>query len=441
MADDLGVMIEAPEVEETEPVADETSTDALAESTELTPETGSADEPPKEEDPYSTKFTREMRSSLKAWRDSNPGDSQIAKFSRQILANHERLVAFSQMEPKGIDGLREKYALLDGLTHGESRGVDALAAIQGQLQEVEQTDELLAQGDPRAFDALGEAFNDGLTKLAPAYLERIGKTDPEALNRAVMPYIVSTLQQSDLVKHYNDLVDVLNSQNDPRFNDQTKMQFTIQSLARMGQWLNGLQEKAVVPPAGPNKERETFDQERSKFQEEKVTTHWEAKIYPQTRQFVDAKFKELFAPYQSRLKLPPEALDDAKADFRRRLNAAGEADKPYMGQISVYRKQGMANPDAVVNFVRSGLARHVKPVMDSMMKARGYTAFLAGRTKAPVATNGNGKVTQGPTLANVEVRTVKPRDEEIDHQRRTIEQIRTKVFPLKNGKVVQWKPQ
>ena len=370
MADELGVMIEAPEVEETEQVETETSSDTLPESTESTE--GSRQPPKAKDDPYTTKFSREMRAELKKWESEHP---EAAKYAKQARDNHARLYALNQIEPKGIDGVREKYALLEGLSHGESSGAEALAAIQEELQGVQETDELLASGDPRAFEALGDAFNDGLAKLAPAYLERIAKSDPESLNRAVMPYLVSTLQKSELVKHYNDLVDVLNAQNDPRFNDQTKMQFTIQSLAKMGQWLNGLQDKAVAPPAGPNKEQEQFQTERSKFQEEKVTTHWEAKIYPQTRQFVDAKFKELFAPYQSRLKLPPEALDDAKADFRRRLNAAGEADKPYMGQISVYRKQGMANPEAVVNFVRSGLARHVKPVMDAMMKARGYSSL------------------------------------------------------------------
>src|SRR6266702_6230099 len=94
------------------------------------------------DDPYSPKSSREFSQALKAWRDASP---ENAKFARIAKDDHARLYQLHQMEPRGIDGIREKYAMLDSVMHGELKGAEAIGAIQDQLREArseEHTSEL-----------------------------------------------------------------------------------------------------------------------------------------------------------------------------------------------------------------------------------------------------------------------------------------------------------
>ena len=81
-------------------------------------------------DPYSPKSSREYANWLKGLRDSDPATH--GKFARIAKDDHSRLYQLHQMEPRGIDGVREKYALLDSVIHtdperGELRGHEAIA--------------------------------------------------------------------------------------------------------------------------------------------------------------------------------------------------------------------------------------------------------------------------------------------------------------------------
>lgn len=389
-----------------------------------------AAEPVESNDPYTTKFSREMRAALKAWEQANP---EAAKYAKQARDNHARMFALSQLEPKGIDGIREKYALLDSLAMGDAKGLDAVTAMQEQLAGIEEVDNLLIQGDPKAFDALGEDFNQGLAKLAPAYLDRVKSSDPAAYEAAVMPHFVGMLASSDLVKEYNALVDVLNAQNDPRFDDKTKMQFAISQLAKMGQWLNTQATKAgeIKPQAQP---KDDLNEQRTALENERQELHWETRIKPQAVAHENKTFETLFDPYQKRLKLDAGAKADLLQAFKGALSRTGAADADYMRQMAMFRKQKNPDPAQVANFVKNAINKHSKPVMEALIKAR-YSPFLnGGKPKQVVQTNGKPHVAAGP---NVEIRTVKPPMHEIDHRNTPVDWLAKKQYKLMNGKVIQ----
>lgn len=390
--------------------------------------------------PYTTKFSREMRAALKQWEAANP---EMAKFSKQARDNHARLFALNQLEPRGIDGVREKYSLLDSLALGDVKGVEAITAMQEQLAGVEEVDSLLAAGDPKAFDALGEDFNAGLAKLAPAYLERVQRTDPAAYEAAILPHFVSYLASSEMVKDFNALVDVLEARNDPRFDEKTKMNFAFQQLAKMGEWMNKLATKAgEARPSGPQSGQENQEDPRAEIERERQELHWERHVYPETKKAVEDKFNELLKPLQARLKLTPTQRNAAFADFKAKNYKLGNADKDYMRQINFYR--GQRNPDAtaIMNLVKANLAKTAKTAFDQV-KAERWEAFLTGRPKpaAPAAANGNGAKPQGPVPPNVEIRTVKPPMNEIDHRNTPIAWLPLKQYRLYSGKVIRVVPQ
>ena len=436
MAEDLGAVLDAPEIEsgaeEVESGAEQVEEGAEAVEQAEGAETTTA----AKDDPYTTKFSREFRAATKAWEQAHP---EQAKFARQARENHARIFALQQLEPKGIDGVRERYSLLDGLAHGELKGPEALTAIQEDLAGIEQLDEQIAQGNAEALKAFGPEFDAGLAKLAPAILQRILSADPGAHEAIMLPEHVKFLAGSDLVKEYNALIDVLNTQNDPRFDEKTKMQFAIAQLAKMGTWLNGLQSKAgevkLAPNAGAQPNDLTTRQTALEKQEQEF--HWTTKIQPTAAAHENKTFETLFDPYQKRLRLDSAAKQDLMQAFKAGLNKAGGADKDYMRQMGIYRNQKNPDPATVQNYVKNAINKHSKAVMESLIKAR-YGPFLAGTpraaTTAPVKP---GTRPAAPAGVNVEIRTVKPPQSEIDFKHTPIPWLREHKYKLYNGKTIQ----
>jgi hypothetical protein len=429
-------IVEEP-VEQLDSSIEETSTD----TTEVVEQPVEGKE---SDDAYTTKFSREMRAALKAWEASNP---EAAKFSKQARDNHARLFALNQLEPKGIDGVREKYALLDGLVRGDFKGPEALTAIQEELAAVEETDQLLAAGDPKAFDALGEDFNAGLAKLAPAYLERIQRTDPEAYERAIMPHLASTLASSEMVTNYNRGVDELNWMLQGRQLNQLQPEEVsrfaaraMQILAGTGQGLNKIGERGEASKTPAVAPRDDLATERASLEAERQQIHWDTRIKPEVAKYENTKFEELLTPYQKRLKLDTGAKADLQQAFKAKMTQLGNADTDYLRQMKLYRGSKNPDPAVVQNFVKNAINKHAKTAMESLVKAR-YSMFLnAPPRPQPVVNGSNGKPLP-PAGPNVEIRSVKPPMSEIDHQKTPVAWLAQKKYYLTNGKVIQVRPQ
>jgi hypothetical protein len=388
------------------------------------------------DDPYTTKFSREFRAATKAWEAANPDQAKFAKASRD---NHARLFALQQLEPKGVDGVREKYALLESLAVGDVRGAEAITELQERLTQTEEVDSLLASGDPKALDALGDDFNSGLAKLTPTILDRVMKSDPAAYNAAILPHFVSALASSDLVKEFNSLVDVLNAQNDPRFDEKTKMQFTLQTLGRMGAWFNAQADKAgtLKTPAATDTDRDKFQQERTQFEQEKQEQHWKTNIRPDAVKMENDKFDELFKPYAQRLKLSETQKQAAISDFKAKIAAACKADPNYDKQLKLYRGQKNPDPAAVKNWIKINLAAKGKQAFEAV-KAERWDSFLSGGKPKPAVAARPGVAKPAVVSGRqVQVVSVKPPMHEIDHQGTPLSDLTQKIYRLRTGKWIQ----
>jgi hypothetical protein len=338
--------------------------------------------------------------------------------------------------------VREKYALLDSLAVGDSKGIEAVTAMQERLAGVEEVDEMLASGNPKAFDALGPDFDAGLAKLAPAYLDRVKASDHAAYEAAILPHFVSQLAQSDLVREFNALVDVLNAQDDPRFDDATKMKFAISQLTKMGQWMNGLAGKVgeVKPNGQVNTQQSELEQQRTELERERQQIHWDTKIQPPLVQHENKTFESLLSPYQKRLNLDNASISARMRDFKNALTEAGKADIGYMRQMRIFRSQKNPDPVAVSNFVKNAITKKAPTIMERIINDN-YGSFLKGKPQKPVTAVANNGKPAGPVEPNVEIRTVKPPMSEIDHQRTPIEWLAQKKYRLYSGKIIQVRAQ
>src|SRR5271170_7095467 len=251
------------------------------ESTETTQET-------KPDDPYSSKASREYSEWLKHKREESKDDPQSNKFYRQSKDNHARLYQLKQMEPRGIDGVRETYAVLDSVMHGELKGRDAIGALQDEIRAVQEMDQAILSGDAAALENFDDEMKAGIVKMTPAILDMARNMNPEGYAAAVLPHFVEALKGSELVSSFNGLVDVLNEAPPKWLTPDQKSQWTedrinrVMGLAgKMGQWFNAQQAKAGELPKANGQGSKPGDKpsELDTLRKEQETQHWNTNIH------------------------------------------------------------------------------------------------------------------------------------------------------------------
>lgn len=391
-----------------------------------------------EADPYSKQGSREYTQWLKSLREA----PENARFARIAKDNHFRLSQLMQMEPKGLDGVREKYALFDSITHGELKGVEALGAIQDELRSVAEVDELLAAGDPRALEALGDEFNEGLAKLTPTILDRVRESNPEAYNAAVLPHFVEALRTSPLVSDFNGVVDALEEEPPAWLNAdqkgawaQDRMGRVVALVARMGKWLNAQAEHAKKDSPDPKgaKAQPKQNEREQNFEKSQRDHHWRTNIQPGLDKHAQQKFAELFRPYAKRLRLDSTATQALRQAFISGVVDRAKGNRDYMSQIERYRAARNPDPSSVLNYAKVEFDKHAEATLKALVNER-YKPFLNGRPQSQPAP---ASVKRPPVSPGVQITTVKPASADIDFRRTPIDWIHQRKYMLKTGKVVQ----
>lgn len=420
----------------------ETTTEQTTEQTQAT-----------EESPFSAKSGREFSQWLKGLKDANPDDPNIAKYARMAKDAYSRQYALNQLDPKGLDGVRERYSVLDSVIHndperGELKGADAIAALQDSAREIAKIDEKISQGDPTALDSFGDDMKAGIVKMAPAILDMARNMDPEAYNNAVLPHFVQALAGSPLVQNYNAMVDVLNEQMPNWLPDDKKQAWADDRLKRimgmagnMGTWLNAQADKAGKLPQGKTAQEQDgkpvdkLGQREKEFNEREQAAHWSNNISPKLDAHASTKFQELFRPYAKRLHLDGATTNALKMEFSKRVSGQASKDANYSAQIKRYRAQRNPDPATVVNYAKVQFDKHAKTVMDSLVNER-YKPFLSGKPRAPLTPQSSAGQQRTSPTSGITFVSAKPTSG-IDYKNTSPDMIYRNQYRLTNGKVVQ----
>jgi hypothetical protein len=369
------------------------------------------------------------------------------------------MYALKQLDPKGLDGVRERYALLDSVIHqgadgAELKGADAIAALQDSAREIAEIDAAIANGDPSALESFDDTMKAGIVKMAPAILDMARTMDPEGYAAAVLPHFVQALSQSDLVGSFNGLVDVLNEQPPQWLTADQKQAWGKEQMSKvmalagkMGTWLNAQAEKAgKLPKDGVSRgtqgagRKDPIAEREAAFTKREQDHHWNTNISPKLDQHAAQSFSKLFAPYAKRLNLDPGTTKALMGEHSKRVAAAAAKDKPYIDQIKRYRSQRNPDPATVLNFAKVAFDKHAKTQMDALVNER-YKPFLNGKPR--VGSNGNGSASSngtnnGPKSApGIQTVTVRPAESTFDPRARSLDDIHRGIFRLHNGKVLQ----
>ncbi len=412
-----------------------------------TPESGGENQVGKPED-AAAKADRDYKAWLKAQRDADP--EKNGKFARQSKDNHERLRELVRTEPRGIEGIRETYAALDSVVHGELKGIAAVGAIQDELRGIAEVDAAIAEGKPEVLEQFDDRMKVGIVKMTPAILDMAREMDSDAYSAAVLPHFVEALRNSELVRDFNGLVDVFNEAAPKWLTEGQKAQWQEDKMTRvtglvaqMSKWFNAQAAKAgelkqVVPGKQGAKTEQTPEQTRiAELEKNERDAHWNTQITPNLDKHANAKFDEVFRPYAKRLNLDKGTAQALRSEFASRVSKmaakplADGKQNPYIQQIARYRQQGKPDPNTVLNFAKVEFDKHAKSVMEGLVNER-YKSFLNGRPQAKPSVAGTKTA---PAAPGVQIVTVKPKN--IDFKATPLDWLHQKKYRTTDGKVVQ----
>lgn len=389
------------------------------------------------DDPYSSKSSKEYSAWLKGLKDGDPEAN--GKFARLSKDNHARLYQLQQMEPRGIDGVRETYALLDSVSHGELRGVEALSALQDEIRGIGEFDEQVISGNGEVLKDLDPKMQAGIVKMTPAILDMARQQNPEAYSEAIFPHLVESLRGSPLVQSFNGLVDVLREE-PPRWmtpNQKTdwiedRIQKVVGHASQMSTWFKAQETKLAQMPK-PGAIGQPGQAGEAAASSSTLPPQWNYEIAPGLDKHAHSKFEELFRPYDKRLRLDQATRDALRTDFSKRVSSKAAANPVYQSQLK--RFQSQKNPDVkgVLNFAKVEFDKYSKTVMDSLVNER-YKPFLAGKPNGtrPAPTNGQRTAPPSP---GVQIVAVKPKN--IDFKNTPLDWLHQKKYRTTDGKTVQ----
>lgn len=341
-----------------------------------TPESA-VDSPSEDGEPSSTPAqptTAQIRASLKAFRESNPEHAQAAKL---LNDGYSRFEAYKEVIPT-VEEARNIRAQLDTIG-----GLEGLANMQETLASIEETDALLDAGDPAVLDQIIEDSPDGFKKLAPHYLQRLSKLDPEAFGRTLHPYFVNTLIDANFPNVLNALASLVQ--------DKPEAATVVKNIR---EWFDGqknLSDRLRTDTISP--EREALNAERAELEKGR-RADMENKIGSEVGAHIRSELGSRLKPYAASLNALAPAVRNAVAreaisELARALEADAVGKKQTEAMMAV-RKPDVArivsyNKSRVSSLADSVIAKIVKEfqLKPGAAPARPRTAPKPGAKAAP----------------------------------------------------------
>ena len=385
------------------------------------------------------------------WIKSLKEDGDSGKHYRRIKDDFGRLESLKRLEPKGIDGVRERYAALDGVAYGDKKGIEAISTMQSTLAESQAALDAIAQGDLRS---LSEDQRAGIMQSAPQLLDMLAESDADGYVKAVLPHFVDALRGSQLYSAYSQLVDAL-SQEPPKWmrpeqkadwtND--RLQSVIAHVTTMGQWFKAQEDRLKEIGDGKTKPGPTGEvQPKAEAQGETVNPQfWKDNIYPETNAVAEKAFNEELKPWTEKLSKAGFRLSDAKkqalaGELVSGVIAEANKNQDYKSQMARYNRQRTPDKASIVSLFRSEFTKHAPNVMKALI-FRDYGQILDKRTAPKPNGNGNGAKT-APVMPQkgVKIVTVKPNRADIDFPKTPADWLYQNKWKMKDGSVQQYRP-
>lgn len=402
-------------------------TPEIVEETPETPELETPETPEGEEEPPADgrKVPDEVRKALKAFRDASPENAKAASALRD---SYGRELAYKAIWPTVKDAQSAQTTIQTIESYG---GVDG---IQATIAEIEEVDQLLAAGDPKAIDKIFEVAGEGFSKIAPAMLDRLQSSNPEAYAAAVRPHLVAAIGSSGLTDAFAAVLQAQQFASTPGASPEFKAKWekdASEGLQKIHQYLQGLSKEKPVSPnttVAPDKlsERETAIAAR-----EAQAFNTEVGTLANTK--MNTSLAKAVAPYVKGLS------QEARADYVQgvydEVAKLAKADKNYQRNKDAAFKSKTKDAASVAKLMSAKFEEVVSQAAKSVASRRyGKSAPAAPGTPVPKGAPAPGGV--GSVAKPILVKELPARDQ-IDFNKTDDDMMIRGIRVLKNGKTVK----
>lgn len=163
-------------------------------------------------------------------------------------------------------------------------GIDGFGAIQQRLQGYDTQEAGLESGDPAVLDSFFTDYPEGAAALAPHYLDKLAKANPEAFNDTIAPHALGMLEKAGILNH----VATMAAETDPARQKQMIGQLA-EWMKQQKQAVGQMQTKPAVNPENSRlKEQQTkLQTQQDEFFQKQVDTEVNSKASGEVSKVVE----------------------------------------------------------------------------------------------------------------------------------------------------------
>jgi hypothetical protein len=423
--DDIGLDVDvAPEE-----VVDETPEEG--QDTDLAPEgdeTADPKEPKPEGEAHDGRAVpAKVRSALKAFRDGNPEHAEAAKL---LQDSYGRAEAYKQVFPK-VEDARAAHTLIESI--GGPAGV---ADVQRQLQDVDEIDALLAEGNIEVLDRIAPIAGEGLNKLAPEILNRMQKTNPEVWASTIKPHLAAALDQVGMPAAIQSLWQAFQNSRRADAPDSFKKEAAEQAEGIMQGIHRWLRDQGKVDPAAAKPDQKITQREQALQQREQEA--FRGDVGAKANVGINASLKKELTPYLAKLSLSDESRADLVQGIWDEAGKFVKADKVYQGQKDAAFKAKNRDAGKIASLMQAKFDSVVAQAVKTVVNRRYPAGVKPGVAKPGVVQPGVTKPGVQAAGAPIKI-AAKPDRSQINWAKTTQDDtLRSRAWTV-SGKYVTWR--
>jgi hypothetical protein len=355
-----------------------------------------------------------VRSALKAMRDADPKNAEVVK---QLHGSFERWNAAKAIFPKGVTEMQEAKAFIDSVG-----GPEGYQKMQGMIDTVTATDELLYAADPKLWDNVIEDLKannhpEALGQLAPSLLQKLKEHDSDAFYNTTIPVVADALKEVHMDSFVSQFNAALAEKNDKGevVPNIAKITSLVKSIT---DWYTDLDKDAKSRTATPTEtpERKKFLAEKAAFEKTKTDAatedrkKFETGVAEECDKHNNRSLGKVLGGF---LKMPffkdfpYETKVDLGNGIKDRLYAALKADKAYQTQMNAMWKQKSPDRAKMLQYHQAKVDSIATDIVTKTIQNR-YPGYAKGGSAAGKAAAAVVKKETAQKAAVQSVATGKP---------------------------------
>ena len=311
-------------------------------------------------------------------------------------------------------------------------GVDGVGQT---ISEIEEVDELLRTGDPAAIDKILEVAGEGFDKIAPAMLDKLQTSNPEAYAATIRPHLVKAIAGTGISEHLAAAFQDFEMSKTPGATQEFKDKFeqrAFKRLAGIHTFLGELGKSDEAPAGKPDPRAEQLTQ-REQVIAAKEAEAFNTDIGNQANPKMNTSLQKALTPYIS--KMTPAQKADLTQGVYDEFAKLVKADKTTRNKDALFKSK-KKDAASIARLMTNKFDSVVNQAVKNVVGRRYAKAVPAKAAPAPAPVGKTPVKGVGSLQSPIQIKET-PDRKDVDWSKTTDQMTMKGIRILKTGKVVQ----